>query len=191
LNRCYGEYRARYVWKDFENSAIIGNNVRLGDNARLINRNSKDSIRIGKNSVIRGIIRIEKNGSIEIGNNVYIGDNTIISAADHIRIEDHTLVAHGAQIFDNTTHPIDWQQRRDHFDMLIGLVSKNQIRLKVPAGPIIIGKNALICMNAIVLRGVKIGSRSIVGSGCIVTQDIDSDTVTTCSNIIQSKLNKS
>ena len=42
---------------------------------------------------------------------------------------------------------------------------------------IIIGDDVLIGTNCIVLKGVRIGARSIIGAGSIVTKDIPSDCI--------------
>ena len=43
--------------------------------------------------------------------------------------------------------------------------------------PIVIGDDAWIGANAIILRGVAIGPRAIVAAGAVVTQDVAADTI--------------
>ncbi len=45
------------------------------------------------------------------------------------------------------------------------------------AAPVVIGKNAFIGVNAIVMPGVRIGDNAIVGAGSVVTSDITEGTV--------------
>ncbi|MBI5055293.1 MAG: acyltransferase [Nitrospirae bacterium] len=171
----FSEYYSRKIWTAFRENAVLGKDVRIGNNARIINRNRRDAVVIGNNAVCRGIIRIEKHGELLIGDEVYIGDNVIISAAEKITIGEGTLLAHGVQLFDNTTHPTHWEERRRHFSMLLGIAPKGE--LTIPKAQIIIGKNCWIGMNSMILKGVSIGDRSIVGAGCVVTNDVPSDTL--------------
>ncbi len=167
------EYHLGRVWKSFEDNAIIDENLRLSPNAAMVNKNKKEAVKIGKNVICRGIIRIEKNGSLEIGDDVYIGDDVIISAQDQIIIGKGTLLANGVQVFDNTSHPIDWQERSDHFKMIAGLITKKKIT--VPAIRVKIGNYCWLCANSMVLKGVNVGDHSIIGAGCVITKDVPPD----------------
>lgn len=45
------------------------------------------------------------------------------------------------------------------------------------SAPIVIEDNVLVGARCIILKGVTIGARSIIGSGSIVTKDIPSDCI--------------
>ena len=163
------------VWKDFDAGAKIGDKVRLGGGARMINRRKRDFTEIGDETVIRGILRVEVGGHLKIGSCVYIGDQTIISAGQAITIGDGTLVAHGAQIFDNDSHPTDAAQRLAHFRKMLGHPTNLPIEIK--SAPIVIGARCWIGMNALVMKGVTIGDEAIIAAGAVVTRDIPPGTV--------------
>jgi acetyltransferase-like isoleucine patch superfamily enzyme len=130
-------------------------------------------IRIGKRTICRGILLCDSGlGSIEIGDLVYIGDDVIISARERIRIGPRTMLAHGVQIFDNDSHPIDPRDR--HADYL-NLIEGRPRTHFIPSAPIEVGGDCWIGANSIVLKGVKIGDRSVVAAGSVVTADIGED----------------
>ena len=132
-------------------------------------------ITLGRRSICRGILLCDGGlGSIDIGDLVYIGDNVIISTRDRIRIGARTLLAHGVQIFDNDSHPIDARDR--HADYL-NLIEGRPRTHFIPSAPIEIGEDCWIGANSIVIKGVKIGDRSIVAAGSVVTADIGDDCV--------------
>lgn len=164
------------VWKTFAGWATIGHGVRLGVKARLINlTGNPEAVVLGDYSVCRGIIRVEPGGQVLIGNNVYISDDVIISAACRVIIGDDTLIAHGVQIFDNTTHPFDPEQRRNHFLGMLGLYPGNDF--DIPSAPLHIGRNCWLGMGSMILKGGAVGDRSIVGAGTVVTKPVPADSL--------------
>ena len=161
------------VWNRFEQSAILSKDVKLGINARIVNGNSKDSIRIDGPTAIRGVLRVEASGSIEIGKFCYIGDGTILSARALIEIGQATLLAHGVQIFDNDSHPTDAWHREVQFRRMLGDKSVSA-PLEIAASPVIIGRRCWVGMNSIVMKGVSMGDEAIVAAGSVVTTTVPS-----------------
>ena len=66
-------------------------------------------------------------------------------------------------IMDSDAHSINYKDRRDS----LGLDKKNKIDK-----PIIIEDDVLIGTRCIIMKGVTIGARSIIGAGSVVTKDI-------------------
>ena len=85
--------------------------------------------------------------SVTIGNNAHIGANCII--------------------IDTDVHSMDYTHRDFRNETTTDVVSK----------PIYIGDDVWIGVNCIILKGVKIGARSIIGAGSVVTKDVPSDCV--------------
>ena len=166
-------HEAAAVWKRFQACATIPGDCMLGAMAWC--SGTPQQIRLGKRTICRGILLCDSGlGSIDIGDLVYIGDDVIISARELIRIGSRTLVAHGVQIFDNDSHPIDARDR--HADYL-NLIEGRPRTHFIPSAPINIGQDCWVGANSIVLKGVKIGDRSIVAAGSVVTADIGDDCV--------------
>ncbi len=95
---------------------------------------------------------------IEIGDNFAMTGGTIC-AADRIRIGNHVTVGANTTIIDTDFHPVDYSERRTHPS--IGKTA-----------PIEIEDNVFIGMNCLILKGVNIGSGSVVGAGSVVTGDV-------------------
>jgi acetyltransferase-like isoleucine patch superfamily enzyme len=166
-------HEAAVVWNRFQACATIPGDCMLGTMAWC--SGTPKQIRLGRRTICRGILLCDSGlGLIEIGDLVYIGDDVIISTREHIRIGSRTMVAHGVQIFDNDSHPIDARDR--HADYL-NLIEGRPRTHSVPSAPVEIGEDCWIGTNSIVLKGVKIGDRSVVAAGSVITADIGDDCV--------------
>lgn len=96
---------------------------------------------------------------IVLGDNVGISGSTI-SAREEIIIGDNVLIGSGCLITDSDSHPIHWIDRENNN---VGAVKSS---------PIKIGDNVFIGARTIVLKGVTIGSGSVIGAGSVVTRDV-------------------
>jgi acetyltransferase-like isoleucine patch superfamily enzyme len=172
---CHARRLQRAVWHQFEQGAELGPGVMLATSARLINRAGREKVRIGARTTIRGIIRAEGGARVEIGELVYLGDGSLVSAASSVTIGRLSLVAHGVQIFDNTSHPLRADERASHWRMINGLEPKKPVDLS--PRPVVIGENCWIGLNAIILPGTTIGDRSIVSAGSVVQGDVPPDVI--------------
>ena len=166
-------HEAAVVWRRFRECSTIAGDCMLGAMAWCTGTPAQ--IRLGARAICRGILLCDGGqGSIEIGELVYIGDDAIISTRGSIRIGSRTLVAHGVQIFDNDSHPLDARDRHaDYLNLLEGRPRTHAIG----AAPVEIGEDCWIGANSFVLKGVKIGSRSVVAAGSVVTSDIGEDSL--------------
>lgn len=82
-----------------------------------------------------------------------------ICAAKSIEIGESTILGAGAMIVDTDFHhPVgEWEWNDD---------------LAAGAQPVKIGRGVFIGARAIVLKGVTIGDRAVVGAGAVVTRDV-------------------
>ncbi len=168
--------RLAAIWAQFDMGAHIGDGVKLGLNARLINRVERGAVAIEGPSAVRGILRVERGGRLKVGPFVYIGDDVLVSAMNEISIGRATLLAHGVQVFDNNTHPIDARQREVQFRRMLGDKSVTA-PLEIETAPVVIGSRCWIGMNSIVMKGVSIGDDTIVAAGSIVTRSLPAGVV--------------
>ena len=165
---------AERVWSNFRQAGTISDEALLGADAWVINLlGDRSRLTIGSCSIVRGIIRVERSGRVHIGDHCYVGDDVIISAHVGIYIEVDVLIAHGVQIFDNVSHPIDAMERAKHYRAIL---SGEPYIATIPASPITIEKNAWIGLNSIIMRGVRIGARSVVAAGSVVVDDVPAGT---------------
>jgi acetyltransferase-like isoleucine patch superfamily enzyme len=158
------------AWRSFDRGAVVGLDCLLGPNARCANGGPPWQVRLGRGVVCRGILRRETfgDGRIEIGDEVYIGDDCIISCSEHVAIGDGTLLGHGVQVFDNNSHPVDpIERQRDWQAVRVG-----GVRAAIRSAPVTIGPRAWIGFGSIILKGVTIGEEAIVGAGSVVSRDV-------------------
>ena len=99
-----------------------------------------------------------KGSNIIIGDNVFIGHNTEFNISERISIGNDCLIASNCKFIDH-----------DH-----GFSDVNKpIRLQEPKlSPIIIEDNVWIGTSCIILKGVTIGSGSIIGAGSVVNRNV-------------------
>ena len=96
--------------------------------------------------------------NIELGERVFFNFNCIVLDVCRVRIGDYTLIGPAVQIY-TPMHPFNAEQRRrEEFGK-----------------PIDIGSDVWIGGGAIILPGVQIGSRSVIGAGSVVTRDVPDD----------------
>ena len=135
---------------------VIGDNCcfKSGRGLNPLSRNIKTSIHIedGASLIIGNhcgfsSVCLWAHESILIGNNVNIGADTIVLDSD----------AHSLSFLDRRVDELD---------------HKNKVNK-----PIIIGDDVLIGTRCIILKGVQIGARSVIGSGSIVVHDIPEDCI--------------
>jgi len=93
--------------------------------------------------------------NIELGERVFFNFNCVVLDVCPVRIGDFTLFGPAVQIY-TPLHPLNAELRR-----------KQEF-----GKPIDIGADVWVGGGALILPGVKIGSRSVIGAGSVVTRDI-------------------
>ena len=93
--------------------------------------------------------------NIHLGERVFFNFNCIVLDVCEVRIGDYTLFGPGVQIL-TPLHPVDAAARRE----------------REFGKPVRIGADVWVGGGALILAGVEIGARSIVGAGSVVTRDI-------------------
>jgi acetyltransferase-like isoleucine patch superfamily enzyme len=100
-----------------------------------------------------------RNGpNIIIGENCFIGNSTEFNISERISVGDNCLIASNCKFIDH-----------NH-----GFSDLNKpIRLQEPKiSPILIEDNVWIGANCIILKGVTIGTGSVIGAGSVVTKNV-------------------
>lgn len=101
-----------------------------------------------------------------IGDGTFVGHLCDFRIARSLRIGEHCLIAGAVTIADYDGHPLDAAARRG------GATSpRAEIR------PVEIGDDVWIGHGAVILKGVKIGDRAVIGAHATVTRDVPSDCV--------------
>lgn len=94
--------------------------------------------------------------NIELGERVFFNFNCVVLDVCLVEVGSFTLFGPAVQIY-TATHPMSAAERRR------GLESGR---------PVIIGSDVWVGGGAIILPGVTIGDRAVIGAGSVVTKDI-------------------
>jgi maltose O-acetyltransferase len=93
--------------------------------------------------------------NIELGERVFFNFNCVVLDVCPVRIGSFTLFGPAVQIY-TPLHPLDPElRRRQEFGK-----------------PVEIGSDVWVGGGAIILPGVRIGSRAVIGAGSVVTRDV-------------------
>jgi maltose O-acetyltransferase len=96
--------------------------------------------------------------NIELGERVFFNFNCVVLDVCRVRIGDYTLFGPGVQIL-TPVHPMNAElRRREEYGK-----------------PIEIGADVWVGGAALILGGVRIGSRAVIGAGSVVTRDVPDD----------------
>ena len=93
--------------------------------------------------------------NIELGERVFFNFNCVVLDVCSVRIGSFTLFGPAVQIY-TPMHPLNAELRRQ----------------KEYGKPVEIGADVWVGGGAIILPGVRIGSRAVIGAGSVVTRDI-------------------
>jgi maltose O-acetyltransferase len=93
--------------------------------------------------------------NIELGERVFFNFNCIVLDVCRVRIGSYSLFGPAVQIY-TPMHPFDAELRRT----------------QEFGKPVDIGSDVWVGGGAIILPGVRIGSRAVIGAGSVVTRDV-------------------
>jgi maltose O-acetyltransferase len=96
--------------------------------------------------------------NIRLGARVFFNFNCVVLDVCEVRIGDHTLFGPGVQVL-TPLHPFNAALRRE----------------REFGKPIEIGADVWVGGGALILAGVHIGPRAVIGAGSVVTRDIPGD----------------
>lgn len=141
----------------------IGNNCTIMSGAGLnpLSRNIKTCIYVGKKATLK------------LGNDVGI-DSSTLWVKESVSIGNSVAIGADCIIMDTDAHNLDWKIRCSEETNEYG---ESVDMVTAASAPIVIEDNVLVGARCIILKGVTIGARSIIGSGSIVTKDIPSDCI--------------
>jgi len=126
-------------------------------------------IRIGRFCNISATILMEAKATIEIGDYVYWNGSVTSHIAHGLKVGDCCLFGPGVTLWDTDNHPLSRAARRQQAE----LVPYQRIDPYIAdGGPICIGKDVWLCMEALVLGGVSIGDGAVVAARSVVTRDV-------------------
>jgi maltose O-acetyltransferase len=115
--------------------------------------------RLADDAVVEAPFHCDYGFNISVGRRFYTNVNCVFLDCAPIEIGDHVFLGPGVHLY-TATHPLDAAERRSGLEL---------------AKPISVGDDAWLGGGAIVLPGVTIGARAVVGAGSVVTRDVSAD----------------
>lgn len=161
-------------------------------------------VKIGENGAVMGQVSIIGPGRITIGNNfmltsgehinpifanmqasfftdspdakITIGNNVGMSSPrlwihDSLTIGDNVKIGGGVLLMDTDCHELNYKVRNGSLPTGEGWEEATK------SAPIVIEDDVWIGAQSIILKGVTIGARSIIGAGSVVTKSIPTDCI--------------
>lgn len=130
---------------------------------RLPQVRNKGTLNIGSGFQVRGQrfrvgIAVDRDGTLNIGEHVFLNQGVSIAAKTTVTIGDHTKIADLVTIQDTNYHSVSPDE-------------------PVVSAPITIGRNVWLGRLSIISPGVTIGDNAVVAAGSIVTKDVMPNTV--------------
>ncbi len=98
-------------------------------------------------------------GRITIGSGVFLNQLVMVAALESVEIGDHCMAANGCFITDSDHRFDDWSRP----------VTQQGFATD---GPTVIEHNVWLGAHVVVTGNVRIGARSVIGAGSVVTSDI-------------------
>ena len=135
--------------------------IHIGDNVRINSRFGSNLVGLTNPVVFQCL----ENGTIAIGNNSGLS-SVVLSARSNIIIGDNVKIGANVRVFDHDHHSLDSIFRRGGED-------KSHVKTR----PVVIGDDVFIGTNSIILKGVSVGNRSVIGAGSVVSCDVPADEI--------------
>ncbi len=170
--RTSAAWSARFVWYEplFRSQCtVVGEQFVMEQLPYLVGRGE---IRIGDRVQFSGkpsfafCSRYVDGPRLIIGDDCFLGHNTAITVAREVTIGNHCLIAGNVRISDFDGHPVNAMRRRG-----------GQPADPEAVHPVRIGNDVWIGHSAMILKGVQVGDRSIIGARAVVTRDVPADSI--------------
>jgi maltose O-acetyltransferase len=116
---------------------------------------------VGPDAVVEPPFHCDYGFNTRVGARFYANVNCVFLDCAPITIGDHVLLGPAVHLY-AATHPLDAATRRRGLEYAL---------------PISIGDDAWIGGGSLVLPGVSIGARAVIGAGSVMTKDVAADTV--------------
>ena len=112
--------------------------------------------RLGANAVIEPPFHCDYGSNISIGDDLYANTGCVFLDCARIEIGDRVLFGPNVQLY-AATHPVEAELRAEGLEYAL---------------PITIGDDVWLGGAVVVLPGVTIGDRAVIGAGSVVTKDV-------------------
>ena len=146
---------------------VFGKNIQIPGKVSWLIRGARitigDNFYLSSGNGVNPIASVEPGATLTIGNNVGMS-STRLWIHESARIGNNVKIGGCVLITDTDAHPMDYVARR----------SSNE---GTKSAPVVIEDDVWVGAHCIILKGVTIGARSIIGAGSVVTKSIPADCV--------------
>ena len=141
----------------------------IGDNCRILSRFDSNLHGLNHSSMI---------SCLQPGSEIRIGEDcgfsgVIICSSLSVTIGNRVMIGANTRIVDTDSHSLDFRERHPRYFNLLNNDFKEYVKCK----PIVIEDDVFIGMNSIILKGVRIGSGSVIGAGSVVICDVPNNSI--------------
>lgn len=117
----------------------------------------------GRTSIHSGCrLKVRKGAALSIGRGAYMNYGCTVICRERVEIGEGCEFGPNVLVYDH-----------DHDVRAKGGLKEKAFR----SAPVVIGRDCWIGGNTVILKGVTIGDRAVVGAGSVVTGDVPADTV--------------
>jgi acetyltransferase-like isoleucine patch superfamily enzyme len=140
------------VWARGDNVLEVGDRTRFLDGVRIALRSG--SVRLGQNCLIRDGVWIKSDGELVAGREVTLSHHAAVHCTERIELEDLVGIGDRVSVLDS--------------DHLFDGSDEHYMSRPVQVSPVHVGRNTMIAVGAVVLRGTRIGANSVVATNSVV-----------------------
>jgi len=143
----------------------------------------------------KGLIKSNKQfgfqpGELHIGNQVHVGPQVILQAHGGVEIGNRLTIGAGSKFYSVSHHYKNPQNPDDETEFFFGTMvpAKNQFLIQ---GAIVVGENAAIGLNCILLPGAYVPKGTWLGVGTILRdEELENDSIYSYDQILKYKKKK-
>ena len=162
-NRLYNGFVLRYKRVSYASYPIISGKIFISGYGKIVfGKSVRINSSLFSNPIggdTRTILSVAKGATLKIGD--YTGfSNIAISCKEKVTIGKHVKIGGSVKIYDNDFHSLSFNMRKNRDT---DLPVKKPIELK---------DGCFIGAHSIILKGVTVGEKSIIGAGSVVAKSI-------------------
>ena len=152
--------------REYLNEVRVGTNhqekIIQDGNWNVFQIDDKADLLVGTNVICRNFENFHvSSGKLILHNGVFINNSCSFNCMERIEIGVGTMMGEGVRFYDH-----------DHI-----YTAEKIEKWQWTSAPIIVGRDCWIGSNVTILKGVTIGENTIIGAGCLIRNDIPSNSV--------------